>query len=230
MVIAFIATRGWYEYLGVAITALLHHNPDVKKIYIFIEDDVFPYFLDDERVIPMNIYKLPMFVRPDSPNYNTRYTLLGFVPFCLSKYIGDDKCLFIDTDVIVTGDISPLWNTDMGDCVIAGVREPFKSKGFVYINAGVCLFDLKKMRDERIDDLCIDLCNTTYLEYVNQDILNTVCRGRIAEVDSRYNKCPFVAYTDNPVCLHGTWNDKGWIETSPYHGIWLDYKKLLYGN
>ena len=38
-------TRNWYIYLATEVYALFKHN-NVKKLYLFIEDDNIPYLLD----------------------------------------------------------------------------------------------------------------------------------------------------------------------------------------
>lgn len=72
-----------------------------------------------------------------------------------------DKVLYLDSDVIVTQDISGLWNTDITNYYCAAVKDAkstrskfsnkrhFKKMGIdpnKYFNAGVILFNLKKSK------------------------------------------------------------------------------------
>lgn len=111
-----------------------------------------------------------------------------------------DKALYLDADLIVNADLEPLYNTDLGGFYAAGAKDAYiesldyKEKiGFkasdLYINAGVMLFNLKKIRkDKMVQKL---FANTLKLKdkisYQDQDILNITFKGNIKELDSIYN-------------------------------------------
>jgi lipopolysaccharide biosynthesis glycosyltransferase len=58
-----------------------------------------------------------------------------------------DTILSLDVDTIVNENISDIWNICLDDYYLAAVKEPEKStKDKLYINMGVALFNLKKLR------------------------------------------------------------------------------------
>ena len=163
MIIAMCCTRNWYVYLAIELYALFKHN-SVKKVYLFIEDDNIPY-ITDERVKFINVNNLQEYVTKESPNYNTQYSKLSYLRCYFSKILTEDKVLYIDADAIVIDNIEELWNIDID--VIAGVHESGEWNKHLwtyglddtYINSGVLLMNLKKIREEKLDDSMIYLLN-----------------------------------------------------------------------
>lgn len=229
MIIAICSTRSWYFYVAVELYALFKHN-NVKKVYLFIEDDDIP-FINDKRVQFININSTEEYITPQSPNYKTRYTKMSFIRCYFSKVLKDDKILYIDADAIVVDDIKELWNIDLQDNVLAGVHEPGEwdkhlwtyGMNDTYINSGVLLMDLKKIREEKLDDSMIYLLNHSKFAFPDQDVINLVCRNRIKYVDNRYNSTETTGFRDDAKIIHYIRGNKGWIKQSPRSEIWFNY-------
>lgn len=63
-----------------------------------------------------------------------------------------DKLLYLDGDIIVRGDLTDLYNVELGDSYAAGVKELgniVEDTGNV--NAGIMLFNAKRIRDEKLN-------------------------------------------------------------------------------
>ena len=111
-----------------------------------------------------------------------------------------DKAIYLDCDLVAKGALDGLWETDLGGCLCAGVRDlwieniHYKPEiGFsldeLYINAGVLLLNLDLMRRERT---FAALCETTLrppcdIRFQDQDVINIVCRGRVKELPAKFN-------------------------------------------
>jgi lipopolysaccharide biosynthesis glycosyltransferase len=76
-----------------------------------------------------------------------------------------DTILSLDVDTIVNEDISDIWNTPLDNYYLAAVKEPEKSINSLYINMGVALLNLKKLRDDKKDDEIIHALNTIQYDY-----------------------------------------------------------------
>ena len=64
-----------------------------------------------------------------------------------------DRILTIDNDTIVRENISELWDLDLTDYYLAGCPEYKKtSNNHIYINMGLAMLNLKKFRDDGMDD------------------------------------------------------------------------------
>lgn len=109
-----------------------------------------------------------------------------------------DRLLSIDVDTIVQGDITELWGMDMTGYHIACAREVVYQEP--YYNNGVCLMNLKQMREDGVDDMLIHSMNTTAHRYVTQDAMQTCCK--IKELPSKYNACKFTEPCAEPLILH----------------------------
>lgn len=198
-------------------------NSDVDKIYLLIEDDVFPVALHrDVEVI--NISKLieKWFV-PGGANWSSGWTYIGLIRGALAKVFPElDKILSIDCDTLVQSDVSDLWDIPIDDYYVAGVMEPALSRysNGLYINAGVTMWNLKKLREDGKDDEMIEDLNRNKRMFVSQDTLNAVCRDHILKINAAYNACAYTEQASETKIVHfaggnpGNWRD---LETVKYY-------------
>ena len=229
MKIVMCCTRNWYFYVAIELYALMKHN-DVKKVYLFIEDDNIPY-IADKRVEFINYNKIQEYVTPNSPNYNTQYSKLSFLRCYFSKILKEDKIIYIDADAIVIDNIKELWDIDLEDNVLIGVHEGgewdrhLNTYGLndTYINSGVLVMDLKKIREEKLDESMIYLLNHNKYAFPDQDVINLVCRNRIKLVDNKYNSTETTGFRDDAKIIHYIRGRKGWVKGSPRSEIWYKY-------
>lgn len=116
-----------------------------------------------------------------------------------------DKILYLDSDTLVCGDITSLYNTDISKYAMGAVRDMAPTeiddnpngkyvrefiklhlKHNLYINSGVLLLNLSKMRECESDLLNVRVP----LKYPDQDILNVGLDGKIRELPLKYNFIP----------------------------------------
>ncbi len=110
------------------------------------------------------------------------------------------KAIYLDTDVIVEKDLSEYFNTDLGDNFIAGVkaagylihpdRKYYREMGLddlsQYINAGVTLWNLEKVRNENMVPKLSELAKNNY-RTVDQDVVNIAFYNNIKHLPLKYN-------------------------------------------
>lgn len=100
-----------------------------------------------------------------------------------------DRILTIDNDTIVRENISELWDLDLTDYYIAGCKEPAKSSAnFTYINMGVAMLNLKKWREDKLDERLLNDLRTYYFEEAEQTAISLACQGHILILDPMYNR------------------------------------------
>lgn len=113
-----------------------------------------------------------------------------------------DKCIYLDVDTIVKKDLSLLFDIDLEDNYIAGVkaagyyypedkkeknREMLGIKEFnQYINSGVLSINLKKMRKDNLLEYFNELLKKDFPSH-DQDILNVACYDHIKILPPKYN-------------------------------------------
>ena len=103
--------------------------------------------------------------------YCTPYTLLRL----LADKIPDmpEKLLYLDIDMMVAGDISELYNIDVTDYEYASVKEKYGSKfiRYDYINAGMLLLNMKKIKETRLLEKARQLIKKRKLPFADQDAI-----------------------------------------------------------
>ena len=120
---------------------------------------------------------------------------------------------------------------DLDEYFFAGAPEPKKSLPNVpYINMGVVMFNLKKLRTEMMDDRVIYLLNHTKYRFAEQDCMNQLCYKQVRQISCIYNKNEFTGPCGNPK-IHHFACDKKWIEKPLYQKYaamsWNDIRRSV---
>lgn len=149
-----------------------------------------------------------------------------------------ERVIYLDCDVIVRKSLDEFFKTDLGDNYIAGVidaRVKYKPKwkDTQYINAGVFLMDLAKIRRDGIEDKFAQYAkdNIENIKAGDQDIINFTLDGKIKIVDDRWNVqvSSFLSrssFTKDPYIIHYIARQKPWIFAS-YNHFKNEYFKVL---
>ena len=201
-VAAYCGTRNLYKDMVPAAKSLLL-NSNVDKIYLLIEDDIFPYKLPPE-VETVNVSNQGFF-KKDSANMNSRFTYMAMMRAALAFVFPQyDKILSLDIDTIVDKDISELWDLDLGDNYLAACVEPdrciggkyYKGGCRTYYNVGVVMYNLKQLRDRKGMEVIKSLNEKVY-PFLEQDCFSELCENRILTISNDYNCTNYSSY---PIC------------------------------
>lgn len=128
--------------------------------------------------------------------------------FIASLFPQYDKVLYLDCDLVVLGDVSELYNADLGKNILGACPEEFvqntpefrlyaeKAIGVdpdTYVNAGVLVMNLARFRKHKIEKKFIRLITDYDFDLLDPDqaYLNYLCRGRILSLPNGWNKEPF---------------------------------------
>lgn len=196
-VAVYCGTRNLYFDMVTAVKSLLIHTK-VDKVYFLIEDDEFPYPLP-QCVECVNASDQSYFSF-NGPNFRNGWTYMILLKAAMHRIFPRlSKLVMFDVDTIVTKDVSFLWNVDISDYYVAGVREVQKKE--LYINAGVMVLNLDKLRDGKGDEL-IHALNTKKYDFPEQECINELCAGKILAIPSEYNASNYSEPTDNPKIVH----------------------------
>lgn len=125
-----------------------------------------------------------------SPNAESSYT-----PYALLRLLSDriseipDKVLYLDTDTVIVGNIEELYDTDIENYEYAAVRDYIGKFffGFGYINSGVMLLNMKKIRDSGLFAKATELCAEKKIFLADQSAINT-CTGSRLLLNRRFNE------------------------------------------
>lgn len=178
-------TRNVYDDMEMSAKALVA-NSDVDKVHFLIEDETFPRPLPD--IIECHDVSGQDFFLQDGPNMESRYTYMAMMRIALCHVLPElDKVLALDTDTVCVADIGDMWDWPLDGCYFAAAQEWDRSEnGLQYCNFGVVLYNLEMMRDGKANE-CVEVLNKRRYPWVEQDVGNYLCQGRIYEMPLEYN-------------------------------------------
>lgn len=224
-VIALACTRNYYKYLWTWLYAYTRNNY-YRKIYLFIEDDKLNLpFINIEYI---NINKVPL--NKKGLNYNTGYTKASLIRLYLTKFIKEDKALWLDMDLIVKDNIDALWDIDLTNYYAAGVIDQGAKTNLMtpnldidknlYINSGVLLLNLDKIRKDKKDKELNDFVNKNKLMYPDQDTINVVFKNNIYFLENKYNSSLFTGEASDFKIYHWAGNKENWVYNREHAELW----------
>lgn len=230
---AYCITRNLYHDVIPSLKSLLIHT-DVDEVFLVIEDDTFPEPLPLDCVKTINVADQTFFP-PNGPNSNSRFTYMAMMRVALPFVLDVDRVLTLDPDVIFRQDAPEIFDLDIDDYYLSASREYHKSTdSFLYINAGVVLYNLKRLRESGKGKEIIDFLNTHRRDFVEQDAVNELCQGGILPMDPTYNANPWTnatflsTYVHEPKVEHYAATGGAWTQYDivnkyrdiPWNEIW----------
>ncbi len=164
-----------------------------------------------------------------------------FIPKMFPDY---HKVLYLDSDIVVLGDIAKLYHTDLKDNILGAVTDEVVPSNPIliryveeavgvpnkdYFCAGIILFNLDAMREHRVDEKFIGLLSKYHFTTVgqDQDYLNVICKGHVMLLhpgwDKQANDRP---YKDKLYLIHYNMFSKPWrYKKVPYEKYFWKYAK-----
>jgi lipopolysaccharide biosynthesis glycosyltransferase len=201
--IVFITDNNYVLYTCVVITSLIlnKRRKTIYKLYIIVTSEISRE--NREKLIANKTKNVSVEIMVCSTDHIKDYPSIFHVPnTAYLKYdIVDlfpqyDKILYLDGDIIVTKDLRELYSIQLGDCYLAAVSDMAIVKYFDYFkelnvdnyfNVGMMLLNAKLIRENKIREfLYNEIINPNYL-YVEQDILNVICKNRVLWLPIKYN-------------------------------------------
>ncbi len=158
------------------------------------------------------------------------YTKATYYRFLIADMFPEyDRGLYLDCDIIVRGDVSELYNCDLGDNLVAAMNEEVmlaydvygtyveKVLGLsrnTYFNAGVLVLNLDLFRKVDMQARLLDIISEyTFTVTQDEDYLNVLCRGSVLLLPQYWNKNSFPGcekYGDPAKIVHYKINWKPW--------------------
>ncbi|WP_436857282.1 glycosyltransferase family 8 protein [Citrobacter tructae] len=231
----------------ISLTSVLTYNADIPlHFHIFsdyVDDD---FALRLQKVAEQHNTKITLYLIDNNYfnkfPYTVRYSYAAYYRFLTCEYLQSytDHVLYLDADIICKGSLRPFLNLDMGDNILAAVRDVdmmqkravdvFGFEPDTYFNTGMLYIDLKKWREDNILQSVIETFGNESLApkltFPDQDALNLLVKGKVLFMDRHYNNFynfddepkikNSVRYkeiiTDNTVLIHFVGVTKPWFE------------------
>ena len=273
--VAFSSDINFLEPTFVAITSLLKNAKPftIYDIYLMVPNEIaaivesqIRLFYDKFKNFKINVVDMGnefADVKMSIKHITAQTYYRLHLPNILKQY---NKCFYLDSDIIVNSDLTELFRNNIDEYYIAGVRASgyYHPESWVkkhtaevglpsinqYINAGVLLFNLARIREERIYEKMLSYVNKGFSSQ-DQDILNLVCYDNIKILPLKYNlmtkylsfengevkinKEDAAVYGENecrealksPVIIHYADKRKPWNDSTViYFNEWETYSKL----
>lgn len=164
---------------------------------------------DEIHVVVDKFYKADYSDKTDKISQKSHVTPTALIKFELPNYFSTlDTILYLDSDIVVKGNIKELLDTDIENSYIAASYEfwdhinrlKYKLKRSVstsfYFNSGVMLLNLKKMREDKVtEQLWYYKLNKAKTTLMDQESLNAVCSKTAVRLPIRWNFNPIFLNT-----------------------------------
>lgn len=181
-----------------------------------------------------------------------------YIKFFIPLLINADYVLYLDGDIYINSCVEVLWNNLNEDKYVGAVWDPGYTMENELLgidnnertfNAGVLLFNCKKMRDDGLVDVLLDYYKKNENKIMNADqtVFNAVLKNKWFELNSVYNlqrafylvssknlgisKKTKRKILKNPVIVHFTTHSKPWMFRcgNPYRKKYMTIYKSVFG-
>ncbi len=251
--IFFAVDDNYAPYLAVAMRSLIDNaSPDYQyNIYILIDKlssesraNLCAMAKDNVRVETVDV-RAKLDALSDMLHLRDYYTKTTyyrfFIPALFPQY---DRGIYLDCDIVVTGDIARLYTVPLGDRLLAAAPEEVMLMVDVfgtyveavldvprgeYFSAGILVMNLDKMRRVSLEEQFVDLLGRrTFRVTQDQDYLNVLCRGNVLLLDTSWNKtaCHEAGEVESVNIVHYKINWKPWH----YKGVRFEEDFWLYAD
>lgn len=219
--IFFAADDGYMPFLAVALESLIENSSknyyySIKVLYTNIKEENKQKISKYERAnvkiefVDLNYYIEEVKDKLYTRDYYTKTTYFRlFIPNLYPQY---DKALYLDSDIVILGDIAELYNVEIKNNLVAASPDDVIQTNKVfqeyaekvvgvadyrnYFNAGILLMNLDEMRKFDFQTKFLYLLETIKFTVAqDQDYLNRLCKGKVKIISKGWNRMPIA--TDN---------------------------------
>lgn len=198
-------------------SAVDHKNQDTVLDFIILNKDIakedkrkIQTMLGDRKDVSVRFYDMSrlveernFFISVPGQSEASYYRML--TPWALKNY---DKAIVMDSDLVFEGDIANLYKENLREQYLGAVRdvvfqgtlndprqdndryskhEMKMKEPFDYVNTGVMLMNLKKIRADFTAQYIAEYMEKHKMRIQEQDIVNMLFQGKIKYIDIKYN-------------------------------------------
>ena len=241
------ADNNYRDKLETTIKSICYHNRDLK-FYIFNEDIPKEWFyLMEKRLEKLNCEILNIEIDAEkvkhfsTPDEHIKY--MTYFRYFIAEFVKEDRALYLDCDMVVHGNINPLFQKDFEENYIIAVPDGWYKNIF---NAVMMMVNVHKWKTDNICQNLLELTAEKHREvYGDQGVLNLLFENKWKKVSPHYN---FMVGLDTlaywaqkpewflnswdenykPAIIHFEGKDKPWNDSlkTRYRELWWFYNGL----
>jgi lipopolysaccharide biosynthesis glycosyltransferase len=257
--IAFGIDGNYVPHLAAVIQSIMRHAPAARFRFIVLHPDV-PQERQKllESSAPGASFVWTKVRDEDLPAFTQRGHFNRAIMLRLSlETVAPADCMrviYLDTDVIVAGDIREVWETDLEGAPVAAVADAYQDMAefagrwtlpendLGYFNSGLLLIDLNQVRQGELfsETMRIIVEHDKALRFPDQCALNIVFWGHWKPLPLKWNvqrnnaipamsaELPLERRLENawPSMIHYTGPQKPWVHDGYHPWSWLYWENL----
>ena len=240
------------QHFAVLAASVMANNPDAHvrfhMLHRNVSDEHLGKIKEMETLYPgrcqMVFHRVADGLFDEAPRSSVHITHECYFRLLLPELILDEsRTLYLDIDILVKGNLRPLFEMDIDGYACAAVNEHVCPKGSLmqtisgeagtgddYFNSGVLLLNLDYIREKHLDVACkkviAEYCRE--IGYADQDVLNYAFRNQVKWISPRWNflgKWPkgWKGPRERPVIRHYTsFSQKPW-NCKAVRFTWIPY-------
>ena len=205
--ITFAIDNNYAKHCAGAIQSILDYANKKQKFNFFIlcdknfSNEIKLHFLEwENECIKIKFLEVDTSQFSIYPLNREHISIATYYRLGLHKILPKDikKIIYLDADLVVLDNIYKLWNVEFDDNYLIGSpdeggvtqnRRLNLSITHNYINAGICVMNIEKMRQTNLDHLFAESFykNKEYIALQDQDILNIAFENKIKRVHCKWN-------------------------------------------
>lgn len=209
--------RNYLPYIATLIASIMSSasnniNYDLTILHSDIEDkeqERLKREFENYRNLSIRFYDMKKDTRDYNFKVNSHFGVENYYRIYIPRIFRNyEKVLYLDSDLIVLEDIAKLYAEDIGDCLVGAVKDIDWLAGYCktdiarkeyekrylklttaynYFNSGVLIWNVKQWNQQiKLDDI-IELATSESWMFVDQDVLNKVCNGKVYFLSQKWN-------------------------------------------
>ena len=251
--VSFCVSDNYVQHMAVVVASILEHNPGTQFVFHVVHSFIseanraqlqaweaesagrFRFVLHKVDARRFEAFPLPL----------EHITQEMYYRYLLPELLADEaRTIYMDVDVLVLGDLKPLWEVELSGNALAAVADIKEhSPGFKaylqrlgmspdaqYFNSGVFVMDLVALRAMDFGARCMrnSIEHFQHIAWPDQDVINMTLEGHILALPLRFNcTAPkllprgesvvirhFANFSSKPWCY--LWKNRTWVAYAKY--------------
>lgn len=215
--LVFSCDTDYAPYLSVALQSLIIHTTgemtyDIVVLETTLTDEIKRRLSDSikHENISIRFFNMEAFMSEKSFYILNHFSTATYYRIFIEKIFPlYEKVIYMDCDALLLDDIASLYSIDLGDNILAAVRDTEVIKrlwsknrreltyfneylglrnSWNYFQCGLLIFNIKEVIKNRFLDMSLTvLKKITAPRFVDQDIINVVAEGKVMMLPQRWN-------------------------------------------
>lgn len=220
MNVAYHSSDSFAPVLAVSMVSIMENNKGMDNITFYVLEKQMSEASKQKLTQMVAAYnrKLVLIPMPDmQKDFNfpiarvrKKWILDSYCRLFLGSILPNDveRVLYLDCDTLCHGDLFDFWNMNIGNnycgAVTDAVGEHYyelfdMNKTSRYCNSGMVLFDLKRWREDKMEDKVADYVRSKngFVFFMEQSVMNIVLQDRIKILHPKYNTYTLISALSN---------------------------------